>query len=202
LELNDLLMRQARSFRAGASGYVNLDGIDVAQWKRPDYQRTVPTLPVEFRATRADKRFASEKLFAYLIVTLLLGPIAMILVFRREVERGLFWLVYLVAIVVIGMGLQRWQRQVRERTRDETWCRLTEHGMEYQEPGTHYKLLWSEIDKVSNYQAIESEDSILELVQVEAGHRKFLISSYYFTEEEVKQVHAICSLRSGAPSRW
>ena len=179
---------------------MNPDGSEVAWWKQAGFVQGLPPLPAEFKASRAEpssmRPFLLGCLGAFIGGGLLYGTILRPV--ARWVGEGPVSVAWLVLIPVAGVFAKSWYGQSLLRQRNESWCRMTEEGIEYHEPGRHFKFPWNEIDRVwTDWVSGLGEEQTFDAVVVAAGSRQFRMSARFFTEQEVKWVDGLCKLKAG-----
>lgn len=145
--------------------------------------KPAPNLPIEFQASRLDK----DGKTAIPVTLIILGLIAVGFVVDGLKLPGLIAVpMFLsVPVVVIVMWVRRGQiDQLKSR---ECWCRITEDGIEYKEPGASYSLRWNEIEQATRAcdTGVSEDDALRPTLTISGGSKKFKISACYFTDEEV-----------------
>lgn len=143
----------AQRIRAAFPGLFNPDGSEIPWWRRPEFLRSLPALPVEFKASRAE--YSSVKPFSLgCLGTLFVGGLLIGTVLRPVVDwlGGAAFLIFLFVIPLSGVLADWWQGRFIERKGKESWCKLTAEGIEYHEPNK------SCLDNRTKMSAIVSRD--------------------------------------------
>jgi hypothetical protein len=196
----DRLAELAQGVREKRPDVFSRDGSEIPWWKRPDFLQSLPALPVEFRASHGEWPSGAAWVGAC-VATFMVGGILMATVLRpvyHWLGEGVFAIFFFGAVILSGVLAERWRGRLVYRHRTESWCRLTEDGIEFHDPKGHCQLRWSDIQKVWNvFDSGQGDDTTFDVVEVVGGGGRFRMSGRFFTEQEVKWVEGICRLKSG-----
>lgn len=142
-----------------------------------------PNLPIEYTASRLDK----DGKTAIPVTLIVLGLIVVAFAVDAMKLPGSFAIACYIGVpaVVIYFWIKRGMLdQQKSRT---CWCRLTEDGIEYKEPGASYSLRWDEIEHAARAcdTGVAEDDALRPTLTIKGRNKKFKISACYFTDSEV-----------------
>jgi len=192
----------AKRLRAYSTERYYPDGTPIPWFKQQKFLATIPPLPIELKPSRADDTYGCGctsgvgiVFVAGLVVTL---PLSWLLPDPPRLLTDTIMLVWIVAAVIAGVITHRRRAIELKRNATESWCRVTEAGLQFKAPDEMYDFKWNEISAiVVEYESGTNEDDSRPALIVTSGARKFRMSSRFYTEEEVRMVEGIARLKTG-----
>lgn len=201
----DQLAALAKKLREDFPDLYYPDGSEIPWFKQEKFTRTIPKFPIELKPSHAEPlsgcgcgigmtvTFFAGLLLLSIPAVLLPGPLPQPL--------GDIVLFGYLGVVLLG-GIVNHLRRSSElrRNNDESWCRITEGGIEFKAPDEVFNFKWHEITKLeTTFDSGVGDDETHSVVLVYSGARHFRMSARFYTEEEVKLVEGIVRLKAGKP---
>lgn len=142
-----------------------------------------PSLPIEYKASRLDK----DGKTAIPVTLIVLGMLAVALMVEALKLPGSFAIASYVVVPALVIYFWVKRGMVDQEKARTCWCRLTEDGIEYKEPGRSYSLRWNEIENAMRAcdTGVAEDDALRPTLTVKGRNQKFKISACYFTDDEV-----------------
>lgn len=142
-----------------------------------------PQLPIEYTASRLDKDGKTAVPVAFIVISL----IAIALIADAFNLPGSFVIACYICIPAVVIYLWIRRGTIDRKKSRSCWCRLTDDGIEYKEPGASYSLRWDEIEHAERAcdTGVAEDDALRPTLTIKGRNRKFKISACYFTDDEV-----------------
>jgi hypothetical protein len=174
------------------------DGADTPWWLQEKFTSAAPSLPLEYRSSRAEDTVgriwplaAAVALVPTILVTLALSPVLSWI-------GGYVVLLCIIVPLIIGVIVDRRCAAALARKGAESWVRLTPDGVEYHDPKRHCYFRWPEIKHVwTSWVSGHGDGETMPSVVVVGRDDEFEMSARFFTEQQVHWVNGLCKLHSG-----
>ncbi len=204
LDESNTLSSLSSSIRQSLPNLYSHEGTEFDWWEQPSYIRTLPELPWEIEASRVQPGiggglggFLAVCFLVFMVIGIPYSLVVQPLLKSWKIDDAIPALLFLAFLPVGAFGLYALRDARLARKSRGSWCRLTEEGIEFHEPGNAGKILWSEVKDVrSDIDPTPDEDSSYEVAEVSGINRKKIrISSQFYTDQEVKMAFALCMLK-------
>ncbi len=142
-----------------------------------------PHLPIEYTASRLDK----DGKTAIPITLVIVGLVVVALVVNAMKLPGSFAVACYIGVPAIVIYFWVKRGMVDQQKSRSCWCRFTEDGIEYKEPGAHYSVQWNDIQHATRAcdTGVAEDDALRPTLTIKSRNQKFKISACYFTDDEV-----------------
>lgn len=199
VEEGDKLSQLAVRIRHNYPDLFHEDGSDIPWFRRESFLRSAPALPVEFRATRSGDSPGCAFAWAAPLGTVGGGLVTSVLLAPLVRWMGAYVILVWIAIgAIVGLGVQWRLGRARVRRSQESWCRLSEEGVEFHDPKQHCFFRWSQIDEVwTDWVSGPGEGNAWDAVTACSRQEEFQMTAEFFTEQEVRWVDGLCKYHSG-----